>query len=131
MGIPFPVVSESRSAAILIGTGAVVGAGLSLWLTWFIGHGNLFFHLTTAAIVGTGGAWFGYYLHDLLQRLVSHHVRRTRDGTSLRASAGETAATVIVSCRRCGQRLRFPRLHDALRATCPRCKEQFELPPAA
>ena len=131
MGIPFPVVSNSRSAAILIGTGAVIGVGLSLSLTWYIGRTNLFFHLTAAAIIGTSGAWFGYYLHDHLGRLVPQPAEDRSDGASSQYSAVGTSAAVVVSCRRCGQRLRFPRLQNRLQATCPRCKEQFELPPAA
>jgi hypothetical protein len=131
MGIPFPVVSDSRSAAILIGTGAAIGAGLSIGLTWYIGRTNLFFHLTAAAIIATGGGWFGYYLHDLLCRLMPRRAACSPNSTSARASATEATISVVVSCRRCGQRLRFPRLQDSLQATCPRCKEQFELPPAA
>jgi len=126
-GIPIPTVTNSVSAAVLIGTCAVAGAAVAIWLIWTMEHRDIWTYVFSAAIVGTGGAWLGYYLHDAIRTGIGRGVDSPLKGSP----AGRAQpADIVVACAQCGQRLRFPRLTDALDATCPRCRSRFELPPA-
>jgi hypothetical protein len=125
-GMPFPTATNSISGALFIGTGALSGAAVSTWLLWTMEQGNLPFYLFSAAIVGTGGAWLGYFLHDLIR---SGFAPAFSAAASPVAAGATQPADITVACGHCGQRLWFPRLERTLVATCPRCRNRFELPP--
>ena len=127
-GIPLPTAMNSVSAAILIGTGAVAGAAVAIWLIWTTEQRDFWTYVVSAAIVGTGGAWLGYYLHDAIRSGIGRGTHSPHKDSPV-GHARETA-DIVVACGQCGQRLRFPRVTSALDATCPRCRSRFELPPA-
>jgi hypothetical protein len=88
-GIPLPTAANSVFAAILICSGVLAGAGVAIWLVWTMEQRDFGAYLVSAAIVGTGGAWLGYYVHDSIRSgLVpvttphsrSHSRQRTRCG---------------------------------------------------
>jgi hypothetical protein len=126
-GMPFPTASNSVSAALLIGAGAFAGASVAIWLIWTMEHRDFWTYAFSAAVVGTGGAWLGYYLHDLIRSGIAPDLSAT---VRHAAACVNEPADITVACGRCGQRLRFPRLARTLDATCPRCRNRFELPPA-
>jgi len=125
-GIPFPTATNSISAGLFIGTGTLAGASLAVWLIWTMEHRDFWTYAFSAAVVGTGGAWLGYYLHDLIRSGIGPAYLAT---ASPDAAGVTQPADITVACGRCGQQLRFPRLAHTLDATCPRCRYRFELPP--
>jgi hypothetical protein len=129
-GIPLPTVSNSLSAAILVGTGAVAGAAVAIWLIWTMEQRDLYTYVVSAIIVATGGAWLGLYMHNLLRFGMNSDVKATSSKPPAK-DVGIQPAGVVVACAGCGQRLRLPRTTSVLAVTCPRCRSRFDMPPAA
>ena len=69
-----------------------------------------------------GGAWLGAVIHKWIGDMLR--------GSTLPAPEGQQkteadASQIIITCKKCGQRLRIPRMSSELLVTCHTCRHQF------
>jgi curved DNA-binding protein CbpA len=131
MGVPFPTVSDSISAAIFITVGGAMGALAAIVLViavvgmptnFYTIKGTGFFVLLAAAL----GAGAGQLIHKAVASILPSHQSAVPPPQSPPADQGSQ----IVRCNSCGQQLRFPKSSQTIRATCAKCRNTFDIEPS-
>ena len=133
----FPTAGQSVSGWVCILSGAIAATAFG-WTTTFYRELvlNEFgkHHPVPTALVLVGpamaGGWAGYCLHRFFRdELIADEEKRAKERLRARPTDGGPACR-IVSCGRCGKRLRVPSLDKPIEATCPECGERVAVGPA-
>lgn len=130
--ITFPTAGGSLSGWLFILTGAIVaGVVVGPLLHDLVDRIGLFkfrhprlLVVIWVAIIGApvlGGAWGGMALH----RFISSEIKRQREMRGQQAASASTGSHLLLSCEKCGQKLRLPRMDAELAVTCPACGHKF------
>ena len=139
----FPTVQKSVSGIIFILAGAALGGLLLSGPAWMLAdamHWRSMIRFVFAALPIIGGAWVGAAMHkgisDTLRGPQTTAAPTTSNASQSSASSPEAAPgggaeawRTVISCARCGQRLRVPDTTQELIVTCVACRHRFSYRP--